>query len=217
MRRIYDPAEVSKLCQAARLDAILDPRRIGFFGCEYKKGEYLCQPCEEEKYLQIVVTGEVSIYHIRADGTKYSLTQGSGVFLLGDMEFYQPSPSLFFAEAMTPTVSIAVSLEQYRDVLKQDVRFLNFLVGVLSRKLCTVACSDASSASLTDRVLNHLKYHCKDGILCGLEKNAFQLRCSSRQLLRVMTSLEQQGMVRKCGKGKYIRVEQKPITDDFSG
>lgn len=207
MKRIYDQTVLSKLCQKAHLDTMFDPNKIGFFGCEYKKGEYLCQPCEEEEYLQIVVNGEVSIYHIRDDGTKYSLTQESGVFLLGDMEFYQPSPSLFFAEALTETVSIAIPLAQYRDTLKKDVHFLNFLVGVLSQKLFTIACSDAINASLTDRVLNHLKYHCENGLLYGLEKNAFQLRCSSRQLLRVMTNLEQQGIVKKCGKGKYILIK----------
>lgn len=203
MKRIYDQAALAELCQRAHLEKLFDPDRIGFFGCAYEKGEYLCQPCEEEKYLQVVVSGEVSIYHIRDDGTKYSLVQGGGLFLLGDMEFYKPSPSLFFAEAMTETVSIAVSLEQYREVLQKDVHFLNFLVGVLSQKLFTIACSDAANASLTDRVINHLRYHCENGVLRGLEKNAFQLRCSSRQLLRVMTSLEQQKIVKKCGKGTY--------------
>lgn len=196
VKRIYNQMVLSQLCQKAHLDTILDSNKVGFFGCVYQKGEYLCHPCEEEEYLQIVVDGQVSIYHIRDDGTKYSLTQGSGVFLLGDMEFYQPSPSLFFAEALTETVSIAIPLAQYRDTLKNDICFLNFLVSVLSQKLFTVACSDASSTSLTDRVLNHLKYHCENGLLYGLEKNAFQLRCSSRQLLRVMTSLEQQGIVK---------------------
>lgn len=207
MKRIYDPTVLSELCQAARLDTILNSDGIEFFGFEYGKGEYLCRPCEEEEYLQIVVSGAISIYHIRDDGTKYSLAQGSGLFLLGDMEFYQPSPSLFFAEAMTDTVSIAISLKQYREQLKNDTRFLNFLVGVLSQKLFTVARSDAVNVSLTDRVMNHLKYHCENGILCGLEKNAFQLRCSSRQLLRVMTNLERQGIVQKCGKGKYALIQ----------
>lgn len=207
MKRIYDPTVLSELCQAAHLDTILNSDGIEFFGFEYEKGEYLCHPCEEEEYLQIVVSGAISIYHIRDDGTKYSLAQGSGLFLLGDLEFYQPSPSLFFAEAMTDTVSIAISLKQYREQLKNDTRFLNFLVGVLSQKLFTVARSDAVNVSLTDRVMNHLKYHCENGILCGLEKNAFQLRCSSRQLLRVMTNLERQGIVQKCGKGKYALIE----------
>lgn len=207
MKRIYDQTILSQLCQKAHLDTILDHNKIGFFGCVYKKGEYLCQPCEEEEYLQIVVDGQISIYYIRDDGTKYSLTQGNGVFLLGDMEFYQPSPSLFFAEALTETVSVAIPLVQYRDTLKNDVRFLNFLVGVLSQKLFTIACSDAANTSLTDRVMNHLKYHCDNGLLYGLEKNAFQLRCSSRQLLRVMTHLEQQGIVKKCGKGKYMLIK----------
>lgn len=207
MKRIYDQAILSELCQKAHLDTMFDLGKIGFFGCEYKKGEYLCQPCEEEEYLQVVISGEVSIYHIRDDGTKYSLVQGSGLFLLGDMEFYQPSPSLFFAEAMTDTVSIAVPLKQYREKLKEDVRFLNFLVSVLSRKLFTISRSDATNVSLTDRVMNHMKYHCENGVLSGLEKNAFQLRCSSRQLLRVMTSLELQGIVEKCGKGKYALIK----------
>lgn len=203
MKRIYNQAVLSNLCQKVQLDTIFDTNRIVFFGCEYQKGEYLCQPCEEEEYLQIVVSGEVSIYHIRDDGTKYSLAQGSGLFVLGDMEFYQPSPSLFFAEALTDTVSIAISLKQYRSALQQDVRFLNFLVGVLSQKLFRIARGDATNASLTDRVMNHLNYHCENGILHGLEKNAFQLHCSSRQLLRVMNNLEQQNIVKKCGKGKY--------------
>lgn len=207
MKRIYDQTVLSQLCQKAHLDTMLDPNKIGFWGCIYKKGEYLCQPCEEEKSLQIVVDGQVSIYHIRDDGTKYSLTQGTGVFVLGDMEFYQPSPSLFFAEALSETVSIAIPLAQYRDTLKKDIRFLNFLVSVLSQKLFSIACSDAANSSLTDRVLNHLKYHCENGLLYGLEKTAFQLRCSSRQLLRVMTNLEQQGIVKKCGKGKYLLIK----------
>lgn len=203
MKRIYDPAVLSELSQKAQLETMFDTSQIGFFACEYKKGEYLCQPCAEETYLQVVVRGEVSIYHIRDDGTKYSLAQGSSPFLLGDMEFYQSSPTLFFAEAVTDTVSIVVPLKQYRDKLKNDVRFLNFLVGVLSQKLFVIACSDATNTSLTDRVLNHLKYHCENGVLHGLEKHAFQLRCSSRQLLRVMTRLEEQNIVKKCGKGTY--------------
>lgn len=207
MKRIYDQTVLAKLWQKAHLDTMFDPNKIGFFGCKYKKGEYLCQPCEEEKYLQIVVDGQVSIYYIRDDGTKYSLTQENGVLLLGDIEFYQPSPSLFFVEALTETVSIAIPLAQYRDTLKNDVRFLNFLVGVLAQKLSSIAFSDAATTSLTDRVLNHLKYRCENGLLYGLEKNAFQLRCSSRQLQRVMTNLEQQGIVKKCGKGKYILIK----------
>ncbi|WP_205839029.1 Crp/Fnr family transcriptional regulator [Bilifractor porci] len=204
MKRIYDQTVLLQLCQKAHLDTIIDLNKIGFSGYVYQKGEYLCQPCEEEKYLQIIVDGQVSIYHIRDDGTKYSLTQGGAVFLLGDMEFYQSSPVLFFAEALTETVSIAIPLTQYREILKNDVRFLNFLVGVLSQKMFAITSSIAMNTSLTDRVLNHMKYHCENGLLYGLEKNAFQLRCSSRQLQRVMTNLEQQGIVKKCGKGKYI-------------
>ena len=203
MKRIYDKDILFDWGQKADLQSVFSSTAIDFFGCLYEKGEFLSQPCEEAEYLQIVVSGTISIYHIREDGTRYSLAQGQGPFLLGDMEFYQPSPSLFFVEALTDTMTLVISLKKYREILKNDTRFLNYLVRNLSIKLISIARLVSDNVSLKHRVLNHLKYHCEDGILIGMEKHAFLLRCSSRQLLRVLTTLEKEKKVKKIGKGAY--------------
>ena len=40
VKRTFVKQVLLQLCQKAHLDTILDPDKIGFFGCVYKKGEY---------------------------------------------------------------------------------------------------------------------------------------------------------------------------------
>ena len=37
MKRTFDKQVLLQLCQKAHLDTILDPDKIGFFGCVYKR------------------------------------------------------------------------------------------------------------------------------------------------------------------------------------
>ena len=62
---------------------------------------------------------------------------------------------------------------------------------------------DAVPASLTERVTSYMKYKCRDKTLQGIEKTAFRLHCSARQLQRVLNQMESSGLVKKSGKGTY--------------
>ena len=62
---------------------------------------------------------------------------------------------------------------------------------------------DAEPASLTERVISYMKYKCGDETLKGIEKAAFHLHCSARQLQRILNRIEAEGLVRKLGKGTY--------------
>ncbi len=48
-----------------------------------------------------------------------------------------------------------------------------------------------------------MKYQCRDQKLTGIEKTAFRLHCSARQLQRILSSYEEDGLVVKIGKGAY--------------
>lgn len=203
MERIFDKDKLTEIGKGAQLDKLFDTKDLQYFAYEYKKGEFLQQPCMEEEQLQIVVSGTISIYCVREDGSKYSLAHSEGMYLLGDMELFFPASAPFFAEALTDTISIGIPLKQYRTALRQDIKFLNFLSETLAKKLSSVANSEAVNLSLDERVLNHMNYHCENKILEGIEKTAFRLHCSDRQLQRILNSLESQNIVQKCGKGKY--------------
>lgn len=66
-----------------------------------------------------------------------------------------------------------------------------------------LATFDAAPASLKERVLTYMQYRCGGNELRGLERAAFHLNCSSRQLQRILNQYEADGIVKKIGKGSY--------------
>ncbi len=48
-----------------------------------------------------------------------------------------------------------------------------------------------------------MKYKCEDGTLKGIERAAFHLHCSARQLQRILNEREAAGAVKRLGKGTY--------------
>lgn len=203
MKQMKDKVECEKVIEKLELEKYFDTQNLEFQIYQHEKGELLCQPCKSDDRLQIVIEGTVNIYHIRDDGSKYFIAMNEGIYLLGDMEFMSPAPYIYFAEAVTPVTAAVLSLKKYRNVLKQDVKFMNLIAAALAAKLGIAANGESVSASLEDRILNHMKYHCENGILKGLGKTAFRLHCSERQLQRILNHLEDERIVGKCGKGTY--------------
>ena len=48
-----------------------------------------------------------------------------------------------------------------------------------------------------------MRYRCEDHCLRGVERAAFQLHCSPRQLQRILNGFVRNGMIRRVGKGSY--------------
>ncbi len=203
MKRIENEEECEKAIKKSEIEKYFDTKNLEFQICQYEKGEYLCQPYSLDDRLQIVIEGTVNIYHIRDDGSKYFIAMNEGIYLLGDMEFMNPAPCIYFAEAVTPVTAVVIFLKQYRNLLKLDIKFMNLIASALSEKLAMAANGEAVSVPLKERILNHMRYHCENGILRGLGKTAFRLHCSERQLQRILNNLEAEKVISKCGKGTY--------------
>ena len=56
----------------------------------------------------------------------------------------------------------------------------------------------------TVQYLNYMQFKCDNHILSGIEKTAFRLHCSPRQLQRILNQFEKDNVVTKIGKGRYI-------------
>ena len=96
-----------------------------------------------------------------------------------------------------------VSSPFQRDLLLSNSRFLELVCRSLSAKIGAMTTIDAAPSSLTERVLSYMKYKCADETLKGIEKAAFHLHCSARQLQRILNQCETDGLVKKMGKGTY--------------
>lgn len=74
----------------------------------------------------------------------------------------------------------------------------------LANKIRSITNTDAAPSSLSERILNYMKFKCDNHILFGIEKTAFRLHCSPRQLQRILNQFEKDNVVTKIGKGQYI-------------
>lgn len=169
----------------------------------YEKGELVTSPLLEDAWFQVVVQGSLNIYFIRDDGGRYSLSSGKTDYILGDMDLFHSTVGSIYTEAAEPLLCLALAIEQNRAALLTDNLFLQMICQSLTDKMAAITALNAAPGSLSARVLSYMRYKCQDGILRGIEREAFRLHCSARQLQRVLNRLEQQGDVMKIGKGTY--------------
>ena len=72
---------------------------MDFYLIKYEKGELVSSPFQNEILFQIVEQGSINIYFIRDDGTRYSLSNGTSDYFLGDMDIFYPKSQNIYAEA----------------------------------------------------------------------------------------------------------------------
>ncbi len=203
MERIYDKKKIINCIAKSKYHAVLDSLNIDFYLTKYEKGELVSSPFQNEFLFQIVEQGSINIYFIRDDGTRYSLSNGTTDYFLGDMDIFYPKSNNIYAEAAERLTCISFSIEKHREILLSNNKFLELICNSLSAKIGTMTTIDAAPTSLTERVMSYMKYKCHNETLKGIEQAAFHLHCSARQLQRILNQIEVAGLVKKLGKGTY--------------
>lgn len=203
MERIYDKKKITNCIAKSKYHAVLNSLDIDFYLIKYEKGELVSSPFQNEILFQIVEQGSINIYFIRDDGTRYSLSNGTTDYFLGDMDIFYPKSNNIYAEAAERLTCISFSIEKNREILLSNNKFLELICNSLSAKIGAMTTIDAAPTSLTERVISYMRYKCHDETLKGIEQAAFHLHCSARQLQRILNQSEAAGLVKKLGKGTY--------------
>lgn len=203
MKRIMDEKRAAVLLEDIPYRSLLEELNIPLFLAAYEAGEMISAPWKQQAAFQIVCKGEISIYYVRDDGSRYSLAEGREAYCLGEMALFGTEDATVFAQAMTDVVCLTFSVTGNEDKLLNCNSFLRLVCQNTAKKLSAAMMHNAVSSLLSERVWNYMQFKCENGILKGLEKTAFQLHCSERQLQRIMNSFESNGMVKKIGKGTY--------------
>ncbi len=203
MEKIYDRAAVLRAIEGSVYAEMVESLGVPVFLIAYEAGEIVSQPESSEKLFQIVVEGSLSIYYLRDDGSTYSLSKGAKDYLIGDLDLFVSNRESVYAEATTGLVTLAIDAGKYREALFQNVLFLQLVSTKLAQKLEGVLSSNVVHASLSDRVILFMKYKCEGQVLSGVERAAFQLHCSARQLQRILNDLAAEQRIEKVGKGTY--------------
>ncbi len=210
MRKISDRSAVEDWAGRSRYAAVLKPLVPEMILLQYEKGELVNSPLESDRWFQIVAQGSLGIYFIRDDGGRYSLSSGGTDYILGDMDLFQNRAGSIYTEAAEPLLCLALSIDQHQSLLLRSNAFLQLACRSLTEKLAAITALNAAPCSLPHRVLTYMNYKCPGGVMKGLEREAFHLHCSPRQLQRILNRFAQEGLVVKVGKGAYRLVGNGP-------
>ena len=206
MREIRDRNLIEKWMEDCGVRKHFDTPGLEFRAVIYERGEMVLSPEAMMEDILFLADGTIYIYGIREDGTMRPITSiasRKGTALLGDMEFCKGTASPLCVEARTQTVFLVLSVSRYRALLEKDNTFLHLIMRSLAEKLEMFASMEATASDIEGRLMFYMRELCRGGELRGVEAAALHLRCSRRQLQRVLRKLMEEGKITKTGKGRY--------------
>lgn len=203
MKKINSPEKLEYYLQKERIREYFDTPFLPFTLVTYEKGEFLTTPETRLDRIIFIVEGTIQIYGIRGDGSMTPVNQLASPALIGDIEFTEGGNSPLFTEARSTVSAVCLDTEEYRSSLNKDISFLHLLLSSYAEKIRLFTTLDTVTTRLEERVLLYLESIAKTNSISGMEEAVLKLRCSRRQLQRVLKKLCDEGKVEKTGRGSY--------------
>lgn len=203
MEELKDPNQIELYIRKSGIKEKLSTEGIIFKVFRYEKGELLASPVEPLDHILFPVEGKAVIYGIRNDGTSFPISEIRKGDIIGDVEFTGSDEPVLFVEASKPVVCLAIDIKAYRKILMNDVTFLQTILASFAGKFRKIITIDAMSGNIEERVLNYMENLSPEHELYRIREAIYTLRCSRRQLQRVLRKLADEGKIMKTGKGRY--------------
>lgn len=203
LKRINDTKKIEQWLAEGNILNYFDTPDLTFYAYSYEKGEYITSQNKRMDEMLFLIEGAVRVYGIRDDGSISPVNLLKSPTIIGDIEFSEQGVSPFFAEAATSVICLALSVKKYREQLDHDYRFLHMLLRFYADKLQLFSMVDSVVATIEERLLLYMRNECPFYELQGIEAATMQLRCSRRQLQRILKKLCMEKKIEKTGKGRY--------------
>ncbi len=209
MKIINDRELLENYIDKFKIRQYFDTKELDFKLIEYKKGSFLTRPVEHMRYMLFVVSGSIKIQNFEENGIVRIVSKSNKYEFLGDFEFATGEKPQFYTEAMSDVVCVGLEFSKYNDILHSDVRFLNYIVKKLGNSFRNDTTVEYSSLSADKKLIYYLLHVEPNHEIDGVEQTVSRVKCSRRQLQRVIAAMCEDGILIKTGKGKYR------LTEDF--
>lgn len=204
METVKDQKQLERYMEQYRIREMFDTDSLDFQLVHYRKGERMASADVMINDLLFLAEGTVKVYGIREDAGIIPVNEEEPLQIYGDMEFATGHPGMFFVEAVNDVYCIALPFRENEEVLRKDARFLNTLLSHLGEKVENISILETCSTTLEERVLYYLKETAQDHMIHSVSSAMSSLRCSRRQLQRVLHDLCASGTIVKVKKGCYL-------------
>ena len=208
MTEIKEPEIIEKYLSKYNIRGLFDTPNLPFQLIRYETGEMVNQYRPQEKYLKFIVEGTVAADELDIYGNTKRLMIESDLAFWGEVEICGRSFPNHLHEALETLYCIELPLEPLRDILFQDLKFMQYLVTRMSYSIYMLTNTIAYvNYSIEDRLIYYAKYMCPNHTFSGMELTAKNLQCSRRQLQRVINKLLTENRLIKTGWGTYQLIE----------
>lgn len=185
----------------------------------YEPGERICKEGEKPAYLFYLFQGRTKLY-LSHDNGKISLVNFlSAPCFIGEMELLDKNKGSDEVKAVTACQCYAIKIDECREELLCDAKFLRYLCRFLSRKAI------GNTSNYTRNQSYPLKSRLATFILESMEKGWYRephtetaeyLGVTYRHLLYVMADLVKEGVLEKRKSG-YRVVDMEKLQDIAKG
>ena len=170
----------------------------------YEVGEMMNVAHPQEKYLKFIVEGRLGVDTVDGEGNLHRIIEDKAFVYYGEVEILGYSFNNHFHEVLDTVYTIELPWEPLREVLWNDLKFLQFLVTHMSKSIYNATNDiEGFNDDVQSRLLHYIRTECPDGTFSGMELTAKRLRCSRRQLQRIVSQLVEEGKLVKTGWGAY--------------
>lgn len=207
MEIIRDPAVLRKWIDAFHLQDYVtaDLLEIGEVHV-YTSGEYLAHEGTPAPYFDFLVHGDVISYSYTCTGRIHCESYMSGFGILGQAAALWEQPAFNDVLALTECTCVTIRMDQYREPLLNDVKFLRFITYWMSQHVRDNAFRHNPLEVRTARFI--LQVARNDVFRFNLSQCADILETSYRHLLRVLKQMCSEGLLEHRGNGYQIRDRQ---------
>lgn len=173
----------------------------------YENGELICEKDNDLTYLLFLLQGEVKIFTMLENGKVYLLRMEKAVSVYGDLEVLYDRTYATNVEALGSCHCLGLPIAYIRRQCLDSPVFLKYIISSLSERLNRITNMSTSNLlkPLKDKLASYLLAHMNRNetvihIRVTYVEVAEHLGTTYRHLSRVLSEMEDEGLIRKQGR-----------------
>ncbi len=180
----------------------------------FDKNEFLIKEGEPSPYLLFMVKGKVVYYSISEAGNTIIFGSSKSFKVFGEASSIWNEIPENSVKAIAPTYCLAINLNNFRELLLNDIDFLRHICKILSTRLKNANKSYAFylSTNAENRLASFILQNQQDNIFqTSLTSTSEIIGVSYRHLQRVISSFCEKGILKK-EKRKYLILNKEKLS-----
>lgn len=217
MKKIQDAEQLSAYVEMYHLQDYMDSDILAMASLQYfEKEEHLIRTGTTSDFLYFLVDGTVMVYSYSSDTQNICIDHAKPATPLGEASSLWGLLPKSSVKAVSNCMCVSIPLNQYREQLQQDVRFLQNICQLLSYRL-------NSGINLANSLTEPVETRLAKFILTNHENEKFSFRlttCASilnvsyRHLLRTITNFRDANILEK--KKNYYLIHDFDALNDLA-